>query len=71
MECGDDVPNSLSDQLTEEGARLFEFWVRDEQGTKLDSAHIRALLYALGIGLGLASQRFPLTPPNRDVKMSA
>lgn len=70
VECGDDVPNSLSDRMTEDGARLFEFWVRDEQGSKLDAPHIRALLYALGIGLGLAGQRFPLTPPNRDVKMS-
>ena len=70
MECGDDVPSSLSSEMTEDGARLFEFWVRDESGTKLDPAHIRALLYALGTGLGLTSPRFPLTPPNRDVEMS-
>lgn len=51
----------------EEGARIFEFWVRN-QGTKLPAADVRALLYALGLGLGLEGQRFPLSPPNRDLE---
>jgi len=68
VDCGDDVPNQLSAQLNnKDGARLFEFWVRNQNGQKLQVGHVRALLYALGIGLGMAGQRFPLTPPNREI----
>ncbi|KAG7668950.1 hypothetical protein Ndes2526B_g00666 [Nannochloris sp. 'desiccata'] len=68
VDCGDDVPNQLSAQLeSKDGARLFEFWVRNQDGQKLQVGHVRALLYALGIGLGIAGQRFPLTPPNREI----
>jgi len=68
VDCGDDVPNQLSAQLnSKDGARLFEFWVRNQDGQKLKVGHVRALLYALGIGLGIAGQRYPLTPPNREI----
>lgn len=65
-DCGDDVPQLLG--LKDDGARLFKFWVKGQQsGKKLEAAEVRALLYALGIGLGFSGQRFPLTPPNREV----
>ena len=68
VDCGDDVPSQLTAQLnSKDGARLFEFWVRNQAGKKLEVGHVKALLYALGIGLGLAGQRFPLTPPNREI----
>ena len=81
VDCGEDVPSSSAyygwggggdggqQMASEEGARLFEFWVRGQQGKKLDAAHVRALLYALGLGLGMPAQRWPLTPPNRDVQV--
>ena len=65
VDCGEDVP-SVAESLGADGARLFKFWVRNQEGTKLQVGHVRALLYALGVGLGFSSQRFPLTPPNRD-----
>jgi UTP:GlnB (protein PII) uridylyltransferase len=69
VDCGDDVPTQLTAQMNnkKDGARFFEFWVRNQDGQKLQVGHVRALLYALGIGLGIAGQRFPLTPPNREI----
>lgn len=66
-DCGEDVPAGLNMAGAEAGARIFEFWVRNQDGNKLSTNHIRALLYALGLGLGLEGQRFPLSPPNRDL----
>ncbi len=66
-DCGDDVPAGLNMAGAEEGARIFEFWVRNQEGHKLPATHVRALLYVLGLGLGLEGVRFPLSPPNRDL----
>lgn len=66
-DCGDEVP-SISDAqpLDDQGARVFKFWVLNRDGKKLPHNHAKALLYALGTGLGFSSQRFPLMPPNRE-----
>lgn len=70
--CGSTMESALEDQLEpcEDEARLLKFWVRNQQsGQKLNAAEVRALLYALGIGLGFSGQRFPLSPPNRDISI--
>ena len=71
INCGEDVPsvgNLLPFSDGNQSARLFKFWVRDRSGNKLRGGHIRALLYALGMGLGFSSQKFPLAPPNSATK---
>jgi hypothetical protein len=41
--------------------------VRNQEGAKLDAGHVRALVYALGMGLGFSTHRFPVMPPNHEV----
>jgi len=74
-DCGDDVPSVTVDssleswddgRLGSDGARVFKFWVRGRKGDKLSPTHARALLYALGVGLGISSQKFPLVAPNME-----
>lgn len=46
--------------------RLFTFSICTSDGKKFDANSCKSILYALAIGLGLTSQRFPINPPNRD-----
>ena len=48
--------------------RKFTFSICTPEGHKFDAQGCRSLLYALGIGIGLTSQRFPINPPNRDLQ---
>ena len=41
--------------------------MNDQDGKKLDSEHVRALLYTLGVGLGFSGFKYPTSPPNKDV----
>lgn len=52
----------------EEGSRMFTFCVVNQDGHKLDLNAAKSLLYTLGIGLGFSSQKYPLSPPNRDIQ---
>ena len=57
-----------SPEATGRTGRLFSFCIAREDGSaghggKFDGRSCSAMLYALGIGLGLTSQRFPLKPP--------
>jgi hypothetical protein len=57
-----------SPEATGRTGRLFSFCIAREDGSaghggKFDGRTCSAMLYALGIGLGLTSQRFPLKPP--------
>lgn len=48
--------------------RLFTFCICMPDGNKFDAESCKSMLYTLGIGLGLSSQKFPLSPPNRDIR---
>lgn len=53
-----------SPEATGRPGRLFTFRIAREDGLgKFDGRSCSSMLYALGIGLGLTSQRFPLKPP--------
>ena len=53
-----------SPEATGRTGRLFTFRIAREDGAgKFDARSCSSMLYALGIGLGLTSQRFPLKPP--------
>lgn len=58
-DCGEEVPK-LTTHIP--GGRLFQFWVRDKDGQKLEYGDVSTLMYALNIGLGFRA--FPLSPPN-------
>lgn len=62
-----DIPKDFSGAQGYKGTgRLFTFSICTADGKKFDVNSCKSILYALGIGLGLTSQRFPISPPNRD-----
>lgn len=67
---GNNVPAGFTTAATAQGykgtGRLFTFSICTAEGKKFDVNSCKSILYALGIGLGLTSQRFPISPPNRD-----
>lgn len=53
-----------SPEATGRTGRLFTFRIaREDGGGKFDGQSCSSMVYALGLGLGFSSQRFPLKPP--------
>lgn len=70
---GTDIPKFENNQNTvsspqNSDERVYKLWIVNKYGEKLDNNSAKSLVYTLGIGLGLRSQRFPTSPPNKDIQ---